>query len=75
MTGCLFDSDVSARSFYDPILVHEFLAEHFHFNISRPLSDQERLKVFLFVFYHSFDIDCYFLLWAEFLIITTKMEV
>ncbi|KAF3455136.1 hypothetical protein FNV43_RR05584 [Rhamnella rubrinervis] len=43
--GLSLNIDVSARAFYEPIWVHEFVAEHFHSNISRPLSDQDRLKV------------------------------
>jgi len=43
-----FDSnfaDESARAFYEPILVTDFVAKHFNFNVSKPLSDQDRLKV------------------------------
>jgi hypothetical protein len=43
-----FDSnfaDESARAFYEPILVTDFVAKHFNFNVSMPLSDQDRLKV------------------------------
>lgn len=43
-----FDSnvaDVSARAFYESILVTDFVSKHFNFNLSRPLSDQDRLKV------------------------------
>lgn len=47
-------ADVSARSFYEPILVTEFIAKHFNFNLTRPLSDQDRVKVFCVRFY---DID------------------
>ncbi|TYI64668.1 hypothetical protein E1A91_D09G103700v1 [Gossypium mustelinum] len=38
--------DVSARSFYEPILVSEFVVKHFRrSNLSKPLSDQDRIKV------------------------------
>jgi hypothetical protein len=43
-----FDSlvaDVSARAFYEPIFVTDFIGKHFNFNFSRHLSDQDRLKV------------------------------
>jgi eukaryotic translation initiation factor 2C len=43
-----FDShvaDVSARAFYEPILVTEFVAKYFNFDFSRQLSDQDRQKV------------------------------
>ncbi|XP_011010386.1 PREDICTED: protein argonaute 5-like, partial [Populus euphratica] len=44
--GLSFNIDVSARSFYEPILVTEFVAKYFNFrDLSRPLSDQERVKV------------------------------
>jgi eukaryotic translation initiation factor 2C len=37
---------VSARSFYEPILVTEFVAKYFNLrDLSRPLSDQDRVKV------------------------------
>lgn len=40
-------ADISARSFYEPILVTEFLAKYFNYrDLSRPLSDQDRIKVF-----------------------------
>ncbi|TYH53560.1 hypothetical protein ES332_D09G107800v1 [Gossypium tomentosum] len=38
--------DASARSFYEPILVSEFVVKHFRLsNLSKPLSDQDRIKV------------------------------
>lgn len=41
-------ADVSARSFYEPILVSEFVAKHLRrSNLSKPLSDQDRIKVLL----------------------------
>ncbi|XVE59481.1 hypothetical protein DITRI_Ditri05aG0049300 [Diplodiscus trichospermus] len=44
--GLSLNIDVSARSFYEPILVTEFVAKHFkRASLSRPLSDQDRLKV------------------------------
>jgi predicted metallopeptidase len=43
-------ADVSARGFYEPIHVIEFIEKHFRFNLSRPLSDQDRIKVFVFNF-------------------------
>ncbi|KAJ1397794.1 Ribonuclease H-like superfamily [Sesbania bispinosa] len=41
----LGSTDVSARAFYEPVLVTEFIAKHFRLNFSRPLSDQDRVKV------------------------------
>ncbi|XWS73988.1 hypothetical protein CRYUN_Cryun02cG0176700 [Craigia yunnanensis] len=44
--GLSLNIDVSARSFYEPILVTEFVAKHFKYaNLSRPLSDQDRIKL------------------------------
>ncbi|CAK7332085.1 unnamed protein product [Dovyalis caffra] len=44
--GLSFNIDVSARSFYEPILVTEFVAKYFNIrDLSGPLSDQERIKV------------------------------
>ncbi|KAL1082033.1 hypothetical protein V6Z11_D09G106600 [Gossypium hirsutum] len=38
--------DASARSFYEPILVSEFVVKHCRLsNLSKPLSDQDRVKV------------------------------
>lgn len=40
-------ADISARSFYEPILVTDFLVKYFNYrDLSRPLSDQDRIKVF-----------------------------
>ncbi|TYJ18049.1 hypothetical protein E1A91_A09G095000v1, partial [Gossypium mustelinum] len=40
------DLDVSARSFYEPILVSEFVANHCRLsNLSKPLSVQDHIKV------------------------------
>lgn len=39
-------TDISARSFYEPILVTEFLVKYFnHRELTRPLTDQDRIKV------------------------------
>ncbi|OIW08525.1 hypothetical protein TanjilG_03201 [Lupinus angustifolius] len=43
--GLSLNVDVSARAFYEPILVPDFLVKHFKFNFSRPLSDQDRVKI------------------------------
>ncbi|OIW05841.1 hypothetical protein TanjilG_23627 [Lupinus angustifolius] len=43
--GLSLNVDVSARAFYEPILVSDFLVKHFKFNFSRPLSNQDRIKV------------------------------
>ncbi|XP_062172792.1 protein argonaute 5-like [Alnus glutinosa] len=43
--GLSLNIDVSARAFYEPILVTDFVAKHFNFNVSMPLSDQDRLKI------------------------------
>ncbi|KAG4129529.1 hypothetical protein ERO13_D09G086500v2 [Gossypium hirsutum] len=44
--GLSLNIDVSARSFYEPILVSEFVVKHFRrSNLSKPLSDQDRVKV------------------------------
>ncbi|XP_059453769.1 protein argonaute 5-like [Corylus avellana] len=43
--GLSLSIDVSAKPFYEPILVTEFLAKHFNFNFSSHLSDQDRLKI------------------------------
>ncbi|OMO58271.1 Argonaute/Dicer protein, PAZ [Corchorus capsularis] len=44
--GLSLNIDLSARSFYEPILVTEFIAKHFRKrDLSRPLSDQDRVKV------------------------------
>ncbi|XP_061375182.1 protein argonaute 5 [Gastrolobium bilobum] len=43
--GLSLNIDVSARAFYEPVHVTEFIAKHFNFNFSRPMSDQDRLKV------------------------------
>ncbi|KDO37148.1 hypothetical protein CISIN_1g026337mg [Citrus sinensis] len=43
--GLSLNIDVSARSFYEPILVTEFV-QYYCRDLSRPLSDQVRLKVY-----------------------------
>ncbi|GMJ10787.1 ARGONAUTE 5 [Hibiscus trionum] len=44
--GLSLNIDVSARSFYEPILVSDFVMKHFKRpNLSKPLSDQDRMKV------------------------------
>ncbi|XWS28646.1 hypothetical protein CRYUN_Cryun25bG0088800 [Craigia yunnanensis] len=44
--GLSLNIDVSARSFYEPILITEFVEKHFRCtNLSRPMSDQDRNKV------------------------------
>ncbi|ONI00992.1 hypothetical protein PRUPE_6G115400 [Prunus persica] len=44
--GLSLNIDVSARSFYEPILVTEFVKKHFNYrDLSRPLFDRDRLKV------------------------------
>ncbi|KAG6682438.1 hypothetical protein I3842_13G141500 [Carya illinoinensis] len=43
--GLSLNIDVSARAFYEPILVTQFIAKHFNFSFSRQLSDQDRNKI------------------------------
>ncbi|CAK9150489.1 unnamed protein product [Ilex paraguariensis] len=44
--GLSLNIDMSARGFYDPILVSKFVAKYFNINdLTRPLSDQDRIKV------------------------------
>ncbi|CAK8576281.1 unnamed protein product [Lathyrus sativus] len=43
--GLSLNIDVSSRAFYEPILVTDFVSKHFNFNFSRPLSDQDRVKI------------------------------
>lgn len=47
-TSCLCFSlaDMSARSFYEPIYVSEFVGKYFNREPNRVLSDQDRVKVF-----------------------------
>ncbi|KAK7843798.1 protein argonaute 5 [Quercus suber] len=43
--GLSLNIDVSAKAFYEPLLVTDFLAKHFRFNLSRHMSDEDRLKI------------------------------
>ncbi|GMY15910.1 protein argonaute 5-like isoform X1 [Fagus crenata] len=43
--GLSLNIDVSARAFYEPLLVTDFVAKHFNFNFSRHLSVQDCLKI------------------------------
>ncbi|XP_048324124.2 protein argonaute 5-like [Ziziphus jujuba] len=44
--GLSLNVDVSARSFYEAIWVHDFVFKHFNrIDFSRPLTDQDRVKV------------------------------
>ncbi|KAF8039529.1 hypothetical protein BT93_B1907 [Corymbia citriodora subsp. variegata] len=43
--GLSLNIDVSARAFYEPILVTEFVVKHFHRDMSGPLSQQDYNKV------------------------------
>ncbi|KAE8674886.1 Protein argonaute 1A [Hibiscus syriacus] len=45
--GLSLNIDVSARSFYEPLMVSDFVTKHFYRpqNLKRPLSDQDRIKV------------------------------
>nr|XP_043609123.1 protein argonaute MEL1-like [Erigeron canadensis] len=43
--GMSLNIDMAARAFYEPRLVSDFVGEFLGKDISRPLSDQERLKV------------------------------
>ncbi|CAI9774583.1 unnamed protein product [Fraxinus pennsylvanica] len=43
--GLSLNIDMSARAFYEPILVTEYVAKYFNRNLTRPLSDQDRIKV------------------------------
>ncbi|KAJ9188754.1 hypothetical protein P3X46_000119 [Hevea brasiliensis] len=44
--GLSFNVDVSARSFFEPIMVTDFVAKYFRLrDLSRPLSEQDRIKV------------------------------
>lgn len=41
-----YDADVSARSFYEPILVTDFIAKYLNLrDFNRPLRDSDRVKV------------------------------
>ncbi|TKY67133.1 argonaute 5 [Spatholobus suberectus] len=43
--GLSLNVDVSARAYYEPIPVIDFIMKHFNFNLNRPFSDQDRVKV------------------------------
>ncbi|KAG6678975.1 hypothetical protein I3842_14G108200 [Carya illinoinensis] len=43
--GLSLNIDVSAREFYEPILVTEFVSKHFGFDFSNLLSDVDRLEI------------------------------
>ncbi|XAR59689.1 hypothetical protein NMG60_11015612 [Bertholletia excelsa] len=43
--GLSLNIDMSARAFYEPILVHEFVHKYFNKDLGRSLSDQERIKI------------------------------
>ncbi|KAK2980070.1 hypothetical protein RJ640_028799 [Escallonia rubra] len=43
--GLSLNVDMSARAFYEPILVSEFVSKYFSKDLSRPLSDQDRVKI------------------------------
>ncbi|XP_073158792.1 protein argonaute MEL1 [Henckelia pumila] len=43
--GLSLNIDISARAFFEPILVSDYVAKYFNRNLTRPLSDQDRIKV------------------------------
>ncbi|KAL2536180.1 Protein argonaute 5 [Forsythia ovata] len=43
--GLSLNVDMSARAFFEPILVTEFVANYLRRDLTRPLSDQDRIKV------------------------------
>ncbi|XP_022883562.1 protein argonaute 5-like isoform X2 [Olea europaea var. sylvestris] len=43
--GLSLNVDMSARAFYEPILVSEYIVKYFNRNLTMPLSDQDRMKV------------------------------
>lgn len=43
--GLSLNIDVSSRAFYEPIRVTDFISKNFKLNFSRPLSDQDRVKI------------------------------
>ncbi|KAL8263040.1 hypothetical protein R6Q59_024389 [Mikania micrantha] len=43
--GLSLNIDMSARAFYEPILVSDFIGEFLNKDLTRPLNDQERIKV------------------------------
>lgn len=40
---------MSARAFFEPILVSEYVAKYFNRDPTRPLTDQDRIKVYLLI--------------------------
>ncbi|XP_028085303.1 protein argonaute 5-like isoform X2 [Camellia sinensis] len=45
--GLSLNIDISARAFYEPILVSDFVARYCNVrDLRRPLSDQDRIKVY-----------------------------
>ncbi|KZV47182.1 protein argonaute 5 [Dorcoceras hygrometricum] len=42
--GLSLNIDMSARAFFEPILVSEYVAKYFNRDLTRPLSDQDRIK-------------------------------
>ncbi|KAL0390038.1 UNVERIFIED_CONTAM: protein argonaute MEL1 [Sesamum calycinum] len=42
--GLSLNIDMSARAFFEPILVSEYVFKYFNRDLTRPLSDQDRLK-------------------------------
>ncbi|MED6206019.1 argonaute 5 [Stylosanthes scabra] len=43
--GLSLNIDVSARSYYESILVTDFIGKHFNLDLSRRVSDQDRVKI------------------------------
>ncbi|GFP93542.1 protein argonaute mel1 [Phtheirospermum japonicum] len=43
--GLSLNIDMSARAFYEPIYVSDYVCKYFNKDLTRPLSDQDRLKV------------------------------
>ncbi|KAI3450653.1 hypothetical protein Pfo_007318 [Paulownia fortunei] len=43
--GLSLNIDMSARAFFEPILVSEYVAKYFNRDLTRPLTDQDRIKV------------------------------
>ncbi|XP_075489913.1 protein argonaute MEL1 [Primulina tabacum] len=43
--GLSLNINMSARAFFEPVLVSEYVAKYFSRNLTRPLSDQDRIKV------------------------------
>ncbi|XP_022631817.1 protein argonaute 10 isoform X2 [Vigna radiata var. radiata] len=45
--GLSLNIDVSARAFYEAILVLDFVLKNFRLDLRRPLPDQDRIKVWI----------------------------